>query len=116
MHSNTGIASETGSFCNTTSLDSWKTSGGNGDSGYTNKTSTTLPLNGNSVNSIETDSQNGAFRNESGLPLRDKSKHKTTENVTGYMIPRPPSVHPQIDDVINSHHVLSPAARNNICR
>ena len=116
MHSNTGIASETGSFCNTTSLDSWKTTGGNGDSGYTNRTSTTLPLSGNSVNSVETDSQNGALSNEAALPPSDKLKTRTTEHVTGYMIPRPPTVHPQIGDFINSHHVLSPAERNNICR
>lgn len=115
-HSKSGA--ETSSYCNTLSLDSWKTGGGNGDSGYTNRTSTTVPLNRNSINSSAATSaefQNiPKFNNESQA---NNNSNPNTSSVSSYVsMPMPPGVHPQIGDVINSHHVLSPAKRNNICR
>ena len=95
----------------TGSIDSWKT--GNGDSGYTNRTNTTIPLNRDSINSstVSTDFQNIPSLNNGGHPVA----HNTTSD-SPYVMPMPPGIHPQLGDVINSHHVLSPSNRNNICR
>ena len=115
MHSRNGNGLET-----TGSIDSWKTGGGNGDSGYTNRTTTTLPMNRNSINSstVSADFQNiPSLNNESGNLGHNNSRiEHNTSSCSPYVMPMPPGTHSQIGDVINSHHVLSLANRNNICR
>ena len=103
---------------NTCSIDSWKTGGGNGDSGYTNRTTTTVPLHRNSIHSSLASAElqefsptfNGSHVNSNHL------NHDNLLSGPSYVMPRPPDVHPQLGDIINSHNVLSPSNRNNICR
>ena len=126
---------ETGSCGNTLSLDSWKTGGGNGgDSGCTNQTGTTIPMGGNTGNyvssvatSLADSSSHQLHRNHGGKAhVNNHNERRIHKNVAGnggeamvasavYM-PLPPGIHPQIGDFINSHHLMSPSHRNNICR
>jgi proto-oncogene tyrosine-protein kinase ROS len=109
---NNGLETTTGS------IDSWKTGGGNGDSGYTNRTSTTLPLNTNSINSsrLSSDFPTIAFPSINNGTRNDLNTIHNANSSSSYVMPMPPGTHSQIGDVIKSHHVLSPSDRNNICR
>ena len=103
---------------NTGSIDSWKTGGGNGDSGYTNRTTTTLPLNRNAFHSslVSTDFPDTSSTNNESRSNPNPMNHNNSLSGSSYVMPRPPEMHPHLGDVINSHNILSPANRNNICR
>ena len=110
----------TGREVTTGSIDSWKTDGCNGDSGYTNRTSTTIPLNRNSINSsaASADFQHNpaaTFNPPHTIPSQSSLVNNRLSS-SPYIMPMPPGVHPNIEDVINSHHVLSSPNKNNICR
>merc|ERR1719412_2221524 len=102
------------------SVDSWKTDGCNGDSGYTNRTSTTIPLNRNSINSsaASADFQRNPTTNMNPPDTIPSQSSLVNSRLSSspYIMPMPPGVHPNIEDVINSHHVLSSPNKNNICR